>query len=81
MKVNNNFEWINKIFSYIMRTFKKLTSTYKAYRKKKTIKSAKNKKVKKSRKNYSKRIHNMKGGWGGAIPNISPPIMKGGWSI
>jgi hypothetical protein len=46
-----------------MRTFKKLPSTYKAYRKKKTIKSAKNKKVKKSRKNYSKRIHNnMKGG-------------------
>ena len=46
-----------------MRTFKKLPCTYKAYRKKKTIKSAKNKKVKKSRKNYSKRIHNnMKGG-------------------
>jgi hypothetical protein len=46
-----------------MRTFKKLSSTYKAYRKKKIIKSAKNKKVKKSKKNYSKRIHNnMKGG-------------------
>lgn len=46
-----------------MRTFKKFTSTYKAYRKKKIIKSTKNKKVKKSRKNYSNRIHNnMKGG-------------------